>query len=97
MQVIHKYYIQIVVIAKKTNKKGEIMKMYRLTEFSDVKYSEEELHDISCKYCNTTLHESMVNYDDGDPQHYFHEDQWITIIKNYSELKNKYIGDNDGQ
>ena len=25
MQVIHKYYIQIVVIAKKTNKKGEIM------------------------------------------------------------------------
>ena len=50
--------------------------MYRLTEFSDVKYSEEELHDIKCKYCNTTLHESMVNYDDGDPQHYFHEDQW---------------------
>ena len=25
------------------------------------------------------------------------KDQWITIIKNYSELKNKYIGDNDGQ
>ena len=52
------------------------MKMYKLTEYSDVKYSEEELHDISCKHCGTTLHESMVNYDDGDPQHYFHEDQW---------------------
>ena len=24
------------------------------------------------------------------------EDQWITIIENYSELKNKYIGDNNG-
>ena len=24
------------------------------------------------------------------------KDQWITIIKNYSELKNKYIGDNNG-
>ena len=23
------------------------------------------------------------------------EEQWITIIKNYSELKNKYIGGND--
>ena len=52
------------------------MKMYKLTEYSDVTYSEEELHDMSCKYCNTTLHESIVNYDDGDPQHYFHEDQW---------------------
>ena len=24
------------------------------------------------------------------------EDKWITIIENYSELKNKYIGDNNG-
>ena len=24
-------------------------------------------------------------------------EQWVTIIENYSELKNKYIGDSDGQ
>ena len=52
------------------------MKWYRLKEDNDMLCSEEELHDIKCKYCETSLHDAMVNYDETDNEYYFHEDQW---------------------
>ena len=76
-------------------RKGERMKFYQLTEQSDTTYSEEELHDIECKYCNTSLHYAMVNYSETENRRYFHEDEWGDYFCENEECVWSHIGEYD--
>ena len=71
------------------------MKWYRLREDNDMLCSEEELHDIECKYCGTSLHDAMVNYDKSDSRYYFHEDQWGQYFCENIECVWSHVGEHD--